>query len=565
MISNETNANKNQITSEKVNIQGRLFRDFWFTIPEYQRSYVWDSDNISDLLDDLWFAYENKNDAEYFLGSLVLKELSKKDYKEYEVLDGQQRLTTLFLLLAVIRDLNISDKLNNACQDLLYQEENEFKRTPERMRIVFKIRDDVGKFVKEIIVKQSGTLNITELENYSKFKNTSIVNMVNAVNHMKDFFASKNLGDISNFTSFLLNEVIFIYVSTANREDAFRLFNILNNRGIPLSNADILKSINIGVIQDNEKQNYALTWETIEGEIGTEDFDRFLSLIRTIKVKEKARKNLLEEFEENIYKKNLLNKGKETIDCIKKYKDIYDKLINLNNLEIDCKYKNLITIMNIGIPSNEWIPPLLRFYEKFNETNLLEFLIKLEFKFSGDWILGESPTSRIENINDILKKIDLATSTDEILNDSGLFYVNQDQLNYIFNSDVYGRKFTRYVLLKHEFLMSDNTVHLASYNNISVEHVLPQTPDSSSNWVKIFNEDDRKQWTHKLANLILLSRKKNSSLSNLDFTDKKQRYLKSGFDIFKGSYVFLDQNENWTIELLKTRQNEIINLLCKKP
>ena len=92
--------------------------------------------------------------------------------------------------------------------------------------------------------------------------------------------------------------MIFIYVSTENREDAFRLFSILNNRGIPLTNADILKAINIGEIENsgNKKlaEDYAKKWEDIQNELGG-DFDRFLEFIRTILLKEKARKSLLEE------------------------------------------------------------------------------------------------------------------------------------------------------------------------------------------------------------------------------------------------------------------------------
>ena len=93
-----------------------------------------------------------------------------------------------------------------------------------------------------------------------------------------------------------------IYVATEDLEDAFRLFMILNDRGIPLRNSDILKSTNLGAL-DNEvdKIKYAKIWEQAEGELG-DDFDRFLNHIRTILVKEKARLSLLKEFEDKIYK-----------------------------------------------------------------------------------------------------------------------------------------------------------------------------------------------------------------------------------------------------------------------
>lgn len=96
---------KGQIVSDKVKLMDIFSKEFWFVIPEYQRSYVWENDNIMELVDYLVFAYENKPDNEYFLGSLVLKKVKNKEYPEYEVLDGQQRLTTFFIMMAVLRDL----------------------------------------------------------------------------------------------------------------------------------------------------------------------------------------------------------------------------------------------------------------------------------------------------------------------------------------------------------------------------------------------------------------------------------------------------------------------------
>ncbi|MEA4825013.1 MAG: DUF262 domain-containing protein, partial [Clostridium sp.] len=92
-----------KIDANKEVLQKIFSQDFWFVIPEYQRSYVWQKDNVSELLDDLIFAFENKPENEYFLGSLVLKRKDNEEFSEYEVLDGQQRLTTFFMIIAVMR------------------------------------------------------------------------------------------------------------------------------------------------------------------------------------------------------------------------------------------------------------------------------------------------------------------------------------------------------------------------------------------------------------------------------------------------------------------------------
>jgi len=548
---------RDKIESKKKDIKS-IFSNYWFIVPEYQRSYVWSTDNVNDLLDDLYFAFSNKRSNEYFLGSLVLKRTDQTNYDEYEVLDGQQRLTTFLLMMAVIRDLTTDDKLKEITQKRIYQEENEYDAIPERIRIVYKIRDDVESFIKRYVLQENGTLSddLTQLINS---KNISISNMVKAIVTMKDYFLQ--IDNLEEFSKFFPLKGIFISVSTTNREDAFRMFTILNNRGTPLTNADILKSMNIGAIVDkDENRKFAKIWEIIEGDLG-DDFDRFLSFIRTIFVKEKARVNLLEEFEKNIYKKNLLKEGQETINLMNDYKKIYDSLTKFESINISNDYKNLITIMRIGLPSEDWIPPLMYYYKKFGTDNLVEFLEKLEYKFSADWILQKYPTERIENMNKILKSIDSASNSGDIIINNDLFYVNNDSLANILDQNVYGRRFARYILLKYEYLISDNTVHLSDYKTISVEHILPQHPRLDSQWEQDFPEDLREVWTHKLSNLVLISKRKNSKLSNLDFDEKKRRYLQSRIDVFNGSKIFIQQNNQWTVNELETRQEEMLNKL----
>jgi uncharacterized protein with ParB-like and HNH nuclease domain len=118
--------------AQKIESDKLLIKDVftkWFRIPEYQRPYVWESDQITELLDDVMQAKTSNKDSQYFLGSLVLrkKEIEQDDtkYVEYDLLDGQQRLTTLFLITAVIRDLSTSPTRIATCTETIYQMKNE--------------------------------------------------------------------------------------------------------------------------------------------------------------------------------------------------------------------------------------------------------------------------------------------------------------------------------------------------------------------------------------------------------------------------------------------------------
>ena len=104
------------IDSDKIVIS-KVF-NLWFKIPNYQRPYVWEADQVQTLLEDTFDAFTTNCDAQYFLGSLVLKTNSKKEedgveYNEYEILDGQQRLTTVLLFFAILRDLTKDNQIND--------------------------------------------------------------------------------------------------------------------------------------------------------------------------------------------------------------------------------------------------------------------------------------------------------------------------------------------------------------------------------------------------------------------------------------------------------------------
>ena len=550
---------KGLIEANKGILKKIFSEEFWFIVPQYQRPYVWQEENIQELIDDLYYAFENKQNSEYFLGALVLKRTTEKEFREYEIVDGQQRLTTLCMMMAVIRDLIKKPQYKYTLSQMIYQEENELLKVPSRNRIKYNTRDKVKDFVKDYIIA-NGSTRKRDLVNYHEDTNISVSNMAKAISTMHTIFENKE--NLESFAVFLLNNVLFIYVSTDNTEDAFRLFTILNDRGIPLSNADILKSINIGEIGEEDLDEYSKHWEYLE-EKYHKGFDRFLSFVRTILLKNKPSSNLLDEYEKNIYQKNILKKGKNTIDFLIELDGIYDKIIDLNDENLSNEYKNLVTIMKLGLHSDEWIPTVLSYFLKFEYYNLDEFIKKLEYKFIGDLMSNVSPSKRRENLNNIIKTIEIVSkeNMDILFENRELFDIDKNIFRKNINGDIYGKKYTKYLLLKMEYLMNDNSVYLSNYKEISIEHVLPQNPLKKSHWRRDFTEEQRKLWTNKLSNLVLISNKKNVKLANLDFKKKKEEYLKNRMDVFNSSKIFLDKSSKWDETNLRNRQNIMVNML----
>ena len=415
------------------------------------------------------------------------------------------------------------------------------------------------------ISKKNGKLNDIELlkKELKTTKDLSVKNMISAIFEIQQYFSNSDI-TVESFFKYLNNKVLMIYVSSSSLEDAFKLFTVMNDRGIKLRNSDILKAENLKHVNKSNREKYAKEWEEIENYF-EDDFDVFLSHLRTILVKEKARKNLLDEFEENIYfskgsKKGndpLLKQGEDTFKFIKKYKKYYDEIFNQDHFNIfgDYKFDNLISIMRNVLPADLWIAPLLRYYDKFNNKELVKFLEKLDNKFSHDWIIGFTPTSRIENINNIIKKIDEIDDVDTLLNDD-IFEINCNDFIKVLNDNIYGRRFARYILYKLDYLYG-NTDKINVPKTITVEHILPQTPKDDSEWKQNFSDKERDYWTNKIGNLVLISKRKNSSQGRKDFNEKKKKYFEKNIELFRNSLRVMNSNQ-WTLKEIKQNQDEVI-------
>lgn len=445
--------------------------------------------------------------------------------------------------------------------------------TPALTRLNFapSLRANVIDFINQFITKPGGTIENEKMEEALKAdpNNQSIKNMIQAIRIMRSFFLGDvekpkyNDDDIKKFLTFILNKVVMIYVATEELDDAFRLFTVLNNRGVQLRNSDILKASNLEKVPDeNDRLKYAGIWEDIEKELG-EDFDLFLNYIRTILLKDKARLNLLSEFKENIYnaKKPLLKPGVETFNFVKKYWDYMCRIFDNphNDGGNDFSFDNLLLIMRKALPFNYWIPPLLYYYDRFQMQGIREFLHLLNAKGVADWLCIGIPTTRIENMGKVLRVIENATKPEEVLS-SDVFTFNGKDLLSVLNENIYGRKFALYLVLMMDYLRSDHAQRI-SIDSPSIEHILPQTPSDKSQWLKDFSEEERDMWTNKLGNLVLLTGRKNSSQGRLDYPEKKERYFKSRITIYQNSLYVLHKYNEWKPADVKANHEDMLKML----
>lgn len=555
--------------------------NMWYCIPDYQRAYVWDTDQVRDLLDDTISAYRENKEAQYFLGSMVLKINEKSEnnvsYTEYELLDGQQRITTVFLILACMRDM-LTDypQYQNSLAGFVYQAEDAILQQPERMRIIFNIRSDVRDFVNEHIKPLHGTCDDALLKEKMQAKdvNISIRNMANAMLVAHEFL-EENKSDIIGYLSYFLNKVLMIYVATEELQDAFQLFTVLNNRGVKLSSSDILKAENLKELSAADRTSWATRWEEMETYFG-EDFDKFLSHIRTILVKKKQTTTLLKEFDEFVYSNQeydrtqkkyvprtpILRRGRDTFELLYSYYHTYQEVFDTDHSVVTGDYEitNYLKLMETGFGADYWIAPVLDYYRKYRRRGFVAFLKALDRKLSADWITAATPTVRMENVNAILREIE-ASQDSAVLLQSKAFTINKSDFERVINGDIYGRSFAKYLLLKLDLIYRGSSTPMIPQAIASIEHILPRNPSADSQWVKDFSAAEREEWTNKLGNLVLISRRKNTSQGNRDYVEKKEKYFEKNIEMFPNSIRIYQNYPEWKLSDLKKNHSDVVTEL----
>jgi len=285
---------------------------------------------------------------------------------------------------------------------------------------------------------------------------------------------------------------------------------------------------------------------------------------------------LLKEFEDNIYNPKrfdrntktystlppLLQKGEETFKLIDKYRRYYERLFEQDHYDLFTSFElyNYLQLMQKGFEADFWIAPLMRYYDKFKTNNLLDFIKALDNKFANDWLVGCTPTKRIENTNLIIQVIDDVMQSADVLG-SDVLKIDSNDLKTTLDGNLYGKRAARYVLLKLDLLLHGHSTKFEMSETISIEHILPQNPSDGSKWKADFSDSDRELWTNKVGNLVLISRRKNSAQGNYDYTDKKDRYFKNNVELFSNSIRIFNQYSSWTLADLRRNNDEAIAIL----
>lgn len=554
-----------QLDAKEISV-GRLLNDgdYEFVIPEYQRPYAWGVEETLQLLSDLLGALERDTDDPYFLGSVVL--VKDPNNPRAEVIDGQQRLTTLTLLLSLLRDLATDDELRRDIHRLIEEPAVGWEDKAARPRLALRPRDN--QFFLEYVQQQGSTLGLVGLSNN--------IPETDAQRGLRDN-AKALYEELQNLTPELRKDLFrliarrafLVIVATPDLNSAYRIFSVMNARGLPLSPQDIFKSQIIGAIPEGQKKNYADRWERLEEDLGRDEFGDLFLYIRAIKARMRSVKSLLQEFPEQVLNVYLPDNGS---GFIKEVLEPYAKAdIHLNAQDFqgdDPLWEQVNNWLKrlAQLDNDDWRPPALWAITEHGEDPefLVAFFSKLERLAASMLVRRVYATPRQMRYMELLKQLADGHGLDSYSFE--LTDIERAETMKRLDGDIYlNARVHKYVLLRLDSVLADDPGATYDHKIISVEHVLPQTINPDSQWASNFTEEDATTWTHRLGNLLLLNRRKNSSAANYDFDVKKEKYFKSG----KGVAVFALTTQVlgepvWTPSVINRRQEELIEVLIKE-
>ena len=377
----------------------------------------------------------------------------------------------------------------------------------------------------------------------------------------RDDDTRKDLGE------FVIQQCYLVVVTATDRDSAYRIFSVMNDRGLDLSPTDILKAETIGRLREDEQDDYGRKWEEIEEDLGRESFRDLFAHIRMINLKTKLRSTLQADFQQKILPNT--EAAAFVDEMLEPYANVYQMVAkaayksNRGAAEINGYLRHLGRLDNF-----DWLPPAMEFFRRRegDQEQILKFTKDLERLAYGLFISRANINQRINRYADVLRAI----QRDEDLFDEGaamdLNHEEKDEILEKLNGPIYSpwSRVVRPLLLRlNSALVEPGATYDDSF--VSIEHVLPQNPKVGSEWLRWFQEEgERVYWTHRLANLVLLSGRKNARASNLEFERKKREYfLRGGSSPFALTMEVVGE-QRWMPEVLEERQARLLGRLKRE-
>lgn len=608
-----------EIISEMKTIHDLLLRDSTtYFIPYFQRNFVWNGEVVKQLFDDFAddtddFTMESDKLEGYLLGSIVL--IDDPDKNQKQVIDGQQRLTTLTLIARALYDV-ITDKINQTQG----QEIQSWIQRRADLGKAFSVIDDDFEF-KSLKIMHASELGFGEY--YRKLITDEATDddiITDADQNIKDIYTESfdriqgfNDKQLKKFITYYRDKIKLIETNAPTAEKAFQLFEILNDRGCSLEPMDLIKNGFLRTLTTEGKpqniigtfnQEWRKMMENLQSKkgrrISSAAFLRhYLLAVRGVNI------NTKELFK--YFKEQKSFDGEEILEFVKGMNKASKVYANIETgTYVDYNDDRNMHVLHKLLGIKQFHPVLILFCDEdenkktivldaltrlgaaivfsYNQTNIIEKMLP---ELIGNYLnkKNKNPEEAFKLLTDDLER--------KIEEYAGIVKAILVERNLVGKKGSANEKAgTILKFIEYYFNHNNNVKELPSGKKLTVEHILSRSLDLES--AKITNQDlgfesdkQREDYLHRIGNLTLLYNTDNSAIGNSIFSEKMEIYKKSQFIITSTiveplttpvkngqDTVFCNMvnrnernyesvNGQWTRELIEKRSEDIVALLCR--
>lgn len=546
-------------------LANRLFR-----IPRYQRAYSWVKKQRDDLFSDIK-SLKNNEETTHFMATVVglrreMKTIITDQYRVVEVVDGQQRVTTLVILLKAIekklnRELTAEDKLGKELQELLVKQDN-------ASLILLQTNHDRNHYFVNYI--RNG-----ERAELSEAKTISDRELLSAISHCEQFVSEWE--DLVELLRIVKNQLTFIFHEIDDEATVYTVFEVLNNRGLRVSWVDRLKSMLMAVAfkqgtgnVDEHIDELHNIWGSIYETIGLNQgmSAEALKFAATLKSTNRISKPLNDQSSVDLFV-NLCNNS--TVEAIELSKWLLKVAKAVDSFLQNARQSRAIT----GIAQARLLAVAIYLsdFDQDQKTNLLEKWEKASFRVFG-LCRKDARTAIGEYVRlawDILNDPSHSTDENKIIESiKGFSEGKEHSIEWaeaqLKNENCYEgwEDELRYLLFRYEEHLSESQGQKFSneqWSRIweasaskSIEHIFPQSKGATER----LGPGENGVFVHRLGNLVLLPPGLNSQLSDRDPKEKAESYRNTGLLCAAEVATTIDQNNGWVERQIEERENKLL-------
>ncbi len=522
-------------------------------MPPYQRGYSWTEKEALELIGDLQDAAERNRP--YFLGAIVVVQNSAKD--PVEVVDGQQRLATLSMLFAILRDLSILKDESNRLHEML-ETPPKLMRSAKQWRLTLNNVDT--PIFREVIQKRGAT---PEAEHYITSSETP-QHILSNTQAMREYLSEMTAEERSKLANYILRQCGLVRVKVEDRDMGYTVFRVLNTRGKQPSANDILKSelFELAGFSVDEAAIHSIDWNKFGRRLNSTGFDELLKFIWTLHGKpgddilSGYRDHIVPEMTARVFLEDMLPRYVDAFELILGLRlpgqgfpsGAWNHMLHLRSLEHSSWRIPVLKYMMSGDLSPD---ALERFFKRIERVAFTMQFIKPDGNF------------RLRRYNRIAKAIE--TGEDLDAEGSPLDLTAEEEITL--SERIEGRFATyrqRRALSLRVNSIVNNGVAVAHDSDATLEHVLPRNIPNNSYWSTNWkSSNEHRELVDCLGNFTLLTNAENQDADRNDFSVKRNIYFSNGDPSFALSHD-IKSYQDWTPEIVKKRRKELADLLRKE-